>query len=201
MWGRGVRGNNVTLFALCWFSVTSPTTLNQIGPFWCWFLVGGFVYILGPCGSLQWTLLWVWVFLPPPQPPQVFSVRGFEDLFLHVGTLGCVVCFAPKLFLLVYLHAVVGLPTLPATASTTPVLQPLPCGESSLPGCLSPPLLLVWMNVSSLTPWLSDFHTVWFSVSSGCFLFLNLLLSFFWLFRAAKCTYLCLHLGWTNEIS
>ena len=29
------------------------------------------------------------------------------------------------------------------------------------------------MNVSSLTPWLSDFHTVQFSVSSGCFLFLN----------------------------
>ena len=24
------------------------------------------------------------------------------------------------------------------------------------------------MNVSSLTPWLSDFHTVQFSVSSGC---------------------------------
>ena len=25
------------------------------------------------------------------------------------------------------------------------------------------------MNVSSLTPWLSDFHTVLFSVRSGCF--------------------------------
>ena len=41
------------------------------------------------------------------------------------------------------------------------------------PGCPSPPLLLVWMNVSSLSPWLSDFHAVRFSVSSGCFLFLN----------------------------
>ena len=29
-------------------------------------------------------------------------------------------------------------------------------------GCLPPPLILVWMNVSSLTPWLSDFYTVWF---------------------------------------
>ena len=28
------------------------------------------------------------------------------------------------------------------------------------PSCPSLPLLLVWMNVSSLTPWLSDFHTV-----------------------------------------
>ena len=34
------------------------------------------------------------------------------------------------------------------------------------------------MNVSSLTP-LSDFYTVQFSVSSGYFLFLNLLFSFF----------------------
>ena len=41
------------------------------------------------------------------------------------------------------------------------------------PGCPSPHLLPVWMNVSSLSPWLSDFHTVQFSVSSGCFLFLN----------------------------
>ena len=37
------------------------------------------------------------------------------------------------------------------------------------PSCLSPPLLLVWMNVSSLTPWLLDFHTVWLSGSSVYF--------------------------------
>ena len=41
------------------------------------------------------------------------------------------------------------------------------------------PLLLIWMNVYSLTPWLSDFHTVQFSVISDCFLFLNLLLFLF----------------------
>ena len=41
------------------------------------------------------------------------------------------------------------------------------------PGCPSPPLLPVWVSVSSLSPWSSDFHTVRFSVSSGCFLFLN----------------------------
>ena len=62
------------------------------------------------------------------------------------------------------------------------------------PGCLSPPLLLLWMNVSSLTPWLLDFHTVQFFGSSDCFLFLNLL-SFFWLCEEAKFIYLCLHLG------
>ena len=53
------------------------------------------------------------------------------------------------------------------------VCQPLPCRKTSPPGCLSLPLLPVWMNVSSLSPWLSNFYTVRFSVSSGCFLFLN----------------------------
>ena len=52
------------------------------------------------------------------------------------------------------------------------VHQPPPCHESSPPGCSSLPLLQVWMNVS-LSPWLSDFHTVRFSVSSGWFVFLN----------------------------
>ena len=47
------------------------------------------------------------------------------------------------------------------------------CPSPVCPSCLSLPLLPVWMNVSSLSPWLSDFHTVRFSVSSGCFLFLN----------------------------
>ena len=53
------------------------------------------------------------------------------------------------------------------------VCQLPPCRQSSLPSCPSPPLLPVWMNVSSLSPWLSDFHAVRFSVSSGGFLFLN----------------------------
>ena len=55
------------------------------------------------------------------------------------------------------------------------------------PGSPSPPLLLVWMNMSSLNPWLSDFHTVLFFGSSGYFFSLNLLLSFFWLCEEAKC--------------
>ena len=40
-----------------------------------------------------------WEFLLPPQHPQVFSVIGFEALFPHAGTLGCVVCLVPQLFL------------------------------------------------------------------------------------------------------
>ena len=54
------------------------------------------------------------------------------------------------------------------------------------PGCPSLPLLPVCLNVSSLTPWLSDFHTVQLSGSSGYCLFFNLL-SFFWLCEEAKC--------------
>ena len=57
------------------------------------------------------------------------------------------------------------------------------------------------MNISSLIPWLSNFHTVQFSGSSGYFLFLNLLLSFFWLCKEAKYIYLCLHLGRNSFLS
>ena len=57
----------------------------------------------------------------------------------------------------------------------------------------------VWVNVSSLTPWLLDFHTVRFSVSSGCFFVFKLLLSFFWLCEEAQCIYLLLHLGWKSR--
>ena len=53
------------------------------------------------------------------------------------------------------------------------VLQLPPGCKSPPPGCPSPPLLPVWVSVSSLTPSFLDFHTVLFSGSSGCFLFLN----------------------------
>ena len=62
------------------------------------------------------------------------------------------------------------------------------------PSFPSLPLLPVWMNVS-LTSWLSDFHTVRFSGSSGYSLVLNLLLSFFWLCEQAKFIYIFFHLG------
>ena len=113
------------------------------------------------------------------------------------------VCLAPQLFFLVYLYVNVELPALSVTALPSPpaatlpalVLQLPPFYESFVPGCLSPPLLQVWMNISSLTPWLSDLHIVQFSGSSGCFLCLNLLFSFFWLCEEAQCIYLCLLLG------
>ena len=64
------------------------------------------------------------------------------------------------------------------------------------------PLLPVWMIVSSLTSWLLDFHTVQFSGSSGwVFLFLNLLLSFFWLWEEAQCVYLHFRLGRRSQVN
>ena len=51
-------------------------------------------------------------------PTGVFSQR-FEALFPGTGTLGCLVCLAPQLLLLVYLHANMGLPGPPAAASPT----------------------------------------------------------------------------------
>ena len=78
---------------------------------------------------------------------------------------------------------------LPAAVLLAPVLSSPTCQETSPSGCLSQPLLLVWMNVSSLTPWLSDFHTVWFSVSSGWLLFLNCCCPFGCLRRHSVSTY------------
>ena len=160
--------------------------------------MGGFVYILGPCGSLQWTLLWVWEFLPLPQTHRFFQseVWGFISP-----------CWNP------------GLRSLSQSPVVPPSLSPHKCGtihsnscclaQSSTghltmsphhPSCLSPPLLPVWKNVSSLTPWLSDFHTVRFYVISGCFLFLNLLLPFFWVCEEAQCiVYLHFHIGQKSD--
>ena len=112
-------------------------------------------------------------------PTGVFNQR-FEALFPGAGALGCAVCFAPLQALPIYLCMNVGPQgllafALPCHLSHNPPVSQSGCIATSPvhPGCLSLPLLPVWMKVSSLSPWLSDFHVVRFSVSSGCFLFLN----------------------------
>ena len=157
------------------YSVTPSITHHQIGPFWCCFPCGW------PCVCSR--TLWVSPTNSPVRlgvspagtstPTGVFN-HWFEALFPPTGTLGCTVCHL--------VHQL--LPCLPAAALPTVlhisppgwVRQPLPCRSSSPPGCLSLPLLPVWMNVSSLSPWLLEFHTIQFSVSSGYFLFLNVVL-------------------------
>ena len=180
MWGKRQRGNNAACSALCWFSITSPATHKQIGPFWRWF-PGGWVCV--PSRTL-------WV--SPTNCPMRLSGSSshhcnphryfqWEALRLYFPALEpwvaarvcvcvcvCVLCLVSQLFLLVYLHANVGPPSLPASASLGPP------ASAALPWvlftrCPSPLLLPVWMNISFLTPWLSDFHTVRFSGCSGYF--------------------------------
>ena len=190
MWGRGPRGNNGTCSTLCWFSVTSPTTHKQSGPFWCWF-PSGWVCV---CSGTLW--------LSPVNSPVRLEVspaaastctavfnQWFEALFPHTGALGLHGLFRSPVVppsLSAHecgtagstSHHLMGstscsLPASLRLARPSPPATAMRSLESSPPGCTSPPLLPVWVNVSSLTPLLSDFHTVWFSVSSGCFLFLS----------------------------
>ena len=145
--------------------------------------VSGFVYVLGPCGSLQWILLWGWEFLPLLQPTHVLRLY-FPGLELWVvWSVSLPSCSFWFIHVQVWVFQVCQpLPHLPWSSSCHLAASPL------CPSCLSLPFLLVWMNVSSLTLWLLDFHIVQFSGSSGCSLFLNLLLSFFWLCKETQCT-------------
>ena len=109
-----------------------------------------------------------------------------EILRLYIPTL--------ELWVVRSVRSPVVLPSLSACKWGTMQSPSCRLAESPLqPDCPPPPLLLVWMNVSSLSPWLLDFHTVRFFGTYGCFLFLNLLSSF-WLCEEAWCIYLRLHL-------
>ena len=150
MWGRGRKGAIVLTLLSARVQSLSPLPTIKLCPSGAAsHQVGGRVHVLGPCGSLQQTLLWGWeLLLLPPQPPRVFSTNGLRVLEPWV----------------------VGLsPGPPAAASLAShsLAHPAPqsyhlAGSSShslaasvvCPSCLSPSLLLVWMNVSSLSPWL-----------------------------------------------
>ena len=142
-------------------------------------------------------------------PTGVFNQR-FEALFPQAGALGCAVCFTPQPFLLVYLWVNVGTRGLLAVAlparsfhnlSPVQVRQPLHCRDPLRPGCPSSlPLLLVWMNVSSLSPWLSDFHTVGFFCQFWLFLFLNCCFPFGSVRRHSVSTYISILAGSLNII-
>ena len=62
-----------------------------------------------------------------PQAPQIFLVRSFEALFPCAGALGGKVCLGPQLFLPVYPHVNVGLPSLPVLSARLPI-SALPTG-------------------------------------------------------------------------
>ena len=94
MWGRGPRGNNATCSPLCWISVTSPATHNQIGP---WVVIsGGWVCVRSRTLWVSPTNSPVRLGVSPTAasiPTGIFSQR-FQALFPCAGTLGCTVCLA-----------------------------------------------------------------------------------------------------------
>ena len=102
-------------------------------------------------------------------PTGVFSQR-FEALFPCTKTLSFEVCLAPQLFLLVYLHMNVGLSSPQSTTSPDPPAAALPRILSAQLPVSTPPTgqdECVFFNALVVG------LPVWFSVSSGCFLFLN----------------------------
>ena len=141
MWERGLRGNNAPCSAVCQLSVTSATTHQQIGPFWCWF-PGGWFFV---CSRTLWVS-------PTNSPvrlgvsPTAATPTGFfqsEVLRLYFPAVEPWVCSLSHSPVVPpsYLHANVGLhalpaaasPSLPAAALDAQVLQLPPCHESSLP--------------------------------------------------------------------
>ena len=149
MWRRGQRGNCATCSALTPLSVTSPATHKQIRPSGADSQVGGFVYIVGPHGSLQWTVLWGWEFLLLSQHPQIFTARGFEALVSRTETLDCAVCLASEVFLPAYPHTnmgQLGQPGPPATALPAQSITLLHV-LSTLTARLYPSCLSGWMSL------------------------------------------------------
>ena len=116
----------------------------------------------------------------------VFTQR-FEALFRCTGALGCVVCFAPLPFLLVYLCSNVGPQGLLAAAWPAPFHSPPPCCKSSGPwlSVSAPPTGLdeyfFFVSVVVGLPYSSIFCQFWL------FFDFKLLLSFFWLCEEAQC--------------
>ena len=87
--------------------------------------------------------------------------------FPHTGTLDCMVCLAPQLPLLVHVHVNVGRSCSTSCCLTCPVLQPLPCCESSLPQLpiSAPPTSLdecfFFNSLVVRLPYSSDFCQFW----------------------------------------
>ena len=165
--GKGLKGSNGACSTLCRISITPSATHNQIGPLWCWFPSGWACACSRPL-RVSPTTSPVRLGVPPaaaPTPTGVFNQR-FEALFPCVGALGHVACFAPladlsRLSVCDYgaagsARGRTACPILPHSTSLSPTSPTLHQSgsrhkeqpESFLPGCPSPPLLPVWMNVS-----------------------------------------------------
>ena len=139
---------------------------------------GGFAYILRPCRSFKHSFLKIWQFLPLPQPPELW---GFIFLVLEPWAVWSGLglgYLTPRISFLIFIHHAWMWDHLWPFCSCHLSLS----HHVSWPLCpisASQPLITVWMMVVSLSPWLSDFHTAWFSDSSGCYLFWDLVVILF----------------------
>ena len=152
--------------------------------------MGGLVYVLGPCGSLQQLSC----------EAGSFSCHHNLHRFLQPEVL--------RLYFPSLKSWVVQCVSLPSCSSwfihmqmwDCPVCQSLPCHMSS------PPWLLISTPTASLNEcYFFNCLVVRLAYSSifwqFCFLFFFLyLLSFFWLCEEAKCIYLCLYLVRKSEV-
>ena len=177
--GEGPRGSNGVHSTLHRTSIFHSATHNQTGPLWCWFLSGWACARPRPLWVSPMTSP-VRLGVSPaaaPTPTGVFNQRS-EALFPCAGALGCVVCFAPCRLLWGATHCSAcpplrhsesgplgfSVPECRATGSasgqTACPVHPTLCQSQShhgnasplSPRCLSPPLLLVGMNVYFLFP-------------------------------------------------
>ena len=120
---------------------------------------------------------------PTATPTSFLTDRGFESLVSVAGTLGCL---TPQLFLPVYLYANVGLPV---QSAALPCCRPMHL--SFLPLVSAAPTSLGECFFNSLVVGLPCSLIFW---EFWWFLFLDWLLSFFWLCEEGKHLYLHLHL-------
>ena len=192
MWGRVREGAMAPAPLSTSFQSLPLLPTIQLGPSGADSRVGGLVHALWV--SLTTSPVRLGVSPAAASTPTGVLNQRFEALFPHTGALGCVVCFTPPLFFLVYVCANVGPQGLAATtlwgllgaAWPAPfhnppphlVHQPLPYCESS------PPQLPVSAPPTGLDEWFFSISLVVglpyssISVHSGCFLFLNCCPSF-----------------------
>ena len=134
--------------------------------------MGGFVYVVGPCGVSPTTSP-VRLGVSPDTawtPTGVFC-QWFEALFPHAGTVGCVVCH--RVHQLLPHRPAAALPSLLYNLSPCLVRQLLPCRKSSPPGCcLHPSYRSGWMFLLYL---LGCQTSIQFDFLSALFLFFFLI--------------------------